>query len=197
MTGVQTCALPIYYIGLTVVLPVDELDVAKIKPGQEVRLTADALPGTELSGQVSHVAFEGNVQSGVATFDVTITVNHVDGLKVGMTVIADILVENRQNTLLVPIEAVQYQSGKTFVPIADASQRAEGGPAFRLVEVETGAYNMSSIEIISGITEGQQLVIPGSSGNNQQLPSANMGFGGARMIPGQGGNVQRPSRGGQ
>jgi HlyD family secretion protein len=161
------------YSRMQVVIPVDELDVTQIKPGQTVLLTADALSGVMINGAVQSVASEGYTQGGVGVFDVTITIEPVENLRAGMSITADILVESRKQTLLVPIEAVQNQSGKSFLAVVDNSSGENGG--FRLVEVETGAYNMTWIEIISGVKEGDPIMIP--TGTTGQA-----GFGGGGMI---------------
>lgn len=176
------------YSQMQVVIPVDELDVDKVKPGQEVEITADALQGKAITGQVVSVASQGTSQSGVATFDVTVAIQPVEGLKVGMTVNADIMVESRQNTLLVPIEAVQQQGGRSFVLVAGAPgpDGAPGSP--RRVQVKTGAYDTSRMEILEGLAEGQELLVQGaasrsgsSQGNQSGIP------GGGLPIPGMGG----------
>lgn len=148
---------------LHVVIPVDELDVAKVQPGHLVLLTADALPGVELTGRVRHVALQGRGQSGVATFDVTIDLDRADKLRVGMTVRAGIQADRREGVLLVPIEAVQYRDGKNFISVVE-DRDARGLPRTRQVEVLTGAYDITRMEIVSGLQEGWEILIPGSSG---------------------------------
>lgn len=88
---------------------IDELDIAKIKVGQEVNITADALTETEktpLTGEVTKVAIEGTSSNGVTTYPVTIKVNETEKLKVGMNVNAEIMTSQKKDVLLVPLEAV-------------------------------------------------------------------------------------------
>lgn len=171
---------------LTIVIPVDELDVIKVTPGQKAQIQSDALPGETITGRVSRVAYEGRTQDGVSTFDVTVVIEQPGRLKAGMTGNAEILVENRRDTLLVPIEAVYFQDGKTYLQVADRSaDTAEGGPGFRLAEVQTGAHDMNFIEILSGVSEGQELALRAGGNRAQNLNGP--GFDG----PGSGGLMQR------
>jgi len=151
------------YSKLEVTIPVDELDINRVKTGQQVKLTADALPGQVLTGAVSQVSTTGKSQGGVATFDVVVSINPVEGLRTGMNVSVTILVETRLNTLLLPLEAVFEQEGKTFV-MARSAEGADGENSFIPVEVTTGLNDISYIEILSGVREGQIVVIQRPAG---------------------------------
>ena len=170
------------YSQLQAIIPVDELDVAKIKIGQEVNLTAEALPEQKITGTVSNVSAQGLSQSGVATFDVTIAIDPVEGLKVGMTVNADILIETRQNVLLVPIEAVRREGGRNFVMVAEPVGD-DGIVVPQQVEVKTGAHDTTLIEIVDGLSEGQEVYLQnidfrGSFGAGMEVQYAPPGPGG-------------------
>lgn len=179
-------ATVIDYSRMQVVVPVDELDVEKVKVGQEVKISAEALPEQELSGSVTKIASQGVSESGVATFDVTVSIQSAEGLKVGMTVNADIIVDYRENTLLVPIEAVQQQGGKSFVLVAGAKGSDGKTSQAQRIEVKTGAYDSSRMEILEGLEEGQQIIIEGTSATTSaRQPGFMMGGGGPP--PGAGG----------
>ncbi|NLY39443.1 MAG: HlyD family efflux transporter periplasmic adaptor subunit, partial [Firmicutes bacterium] len=173
------------YSQLQAVIPVDELDINKVKVGQRVEITAEALPGETISGKVAAISSTGKIAGSVATFDVTVSIDPVAGLKAGMSVSASILVDVRTNTLLVPIEAVFEEDGVTKVMLA-ATEKEKGpgiGPGTP-VEVVTGAYNATHIEILEGLAEGQKIIIQGSV-LNPFGPQGEIMFG-----PGQGGQGQ-------
>ena len=173
------------YSQLQAVIPVDELDINKVKVGQRVEITAEALPGETISGKVAAISSTGKIVGSVATFDVTVSIDPVAGLKAGMSVSASILVDVRTNTLLVPIEAVFEEDGVTKVMLA-ATEKEKGpgiGPGTP-VEVVTGAYNATHIEILEGLAEGQKIIIQGSV-LNPFGPQGEIMFG-----PGQGGQGQ-------
>ena len=164
------------YSKLEVTIPVDELDINRVKTGQQVKLTADALPGQVLTGAVSQVSTTGKSQGGVATFDVVVSINPVEGLRTGMNVSVTILVETRLNTLLLPLEAVFEQEGKTFV-MARSAEGADGENSFIPVEVTTGLNDISYIEILSGVREGQMVVIQRPAGEADPQDGRMGGFG--------------------
>lgn len=167
------------YERMQVVIPVDELDVARIIPGQSVRITAHALPDTIIKGHVLKIAEEGSDRGGVSVFNVTVAIEATDGLRAGMTVEADILVKSLQDILLIPIESVTSQGGKSIVHLLTN----DGGTL--PVEIQVGENDNSKIQIISGLEEGQQILIQGSTAGSVPMPSPGGGmFGGMRQQQG-------------
>ncbi|MDP4092908.1 MAG: efflux RND transporter periplasmic adaptor subunit [Bacillota bacterium] len=163
---------------------VDELDISKVKTGQKVNVTIDALTDTEsnpLSGTVTQAALEGTSSNGVATYPVIVTVENTNGLlKGGMNANATIIIDNKSNILTVPIEAVQTYKGKSYVMIR---QEAVGSTAAGIKtdqsiinrlsnsqyyinanavpkQVELGVNNESYIELKSGLNEGDMVILP-------------------------------------
>ncbi len=97
---------------------IDELDISRIEIGQSVNVSVDAISQTlnsPLSGEVSQIAVESKSSNGVTTYPVTITLPGAEGLRGGMNTNAEILVENKQDVLLVPIEAVTMAGNSAFV----------------------------------------------------------------------------------
>lgn len=88
---------------------IDELDIEKMKVGQAVKITLDAVSSTAstpIDGEVSKIAIEGTTSSGVTVYPVTIKVKNPKNIKIGMYANATIYIENKQNVLYLPIEAV-------------------------------------------------------------------------------------------
>ncbi|WP_418791961.1 HlyD family efflux transporter periplasmic adaptor subunit [Phosphitispora sp. TUW77] len=104
--------------GMTVTVSVDEVDITKVKVGQEATITADALPEKTFSGTVQEIASKGTEQNGVASFDVTVCINQPDELKENMTANVEILVAAKEGVLLLPIEAIQERQGQKYVIMA-------------------------------------------------------------------------------
>lgn len=106
-------------------IPVDELDIAKLKVGQKTNITVDALPATTKTpviGEVAKIAVTGVSENGVTTFIVTVKVNdNLDKLKGGMNANGEIEVSNRENILYVPIEAITTINGKSYIYIKSAA----------------------------------------------------------------------------
>lgn len=194
----QEIAEIVNYNELTLVIPVDELDMPKVKIGQKANITVDALPDKAFSGEVIEIAKEGTAQNGVATFDVTVRLTEKEGIMAGMSAQASILVEQKQNILTLPIEAIQEMNGNKFVILAEETQAVGQSETQassnnqrnrNMKEVEVGIHDESTIEIVSGLQEGEQVVIPTTSNSNQNSQRApSGGIGGTRvMIPGGGG----------
>lgn len=94
---------------------VDELDIINIKVGMDATVTASAIPGRIYSGKVIRVASEGNSQGGVATYPVTIAVENPEQLMGGMNANAEIVIEEKQKVLAIPLIAVQRVGNQSFV----------------------------------------------------------------------------------
>ncbi|MFZ5626708.1 MAG: efflux RND transporter periplasmic adaptor subunit, partial [Bacillota bacterium] len=160
---------------LQVVVPVDETDIGKIKIGQKAEITVDAYPERKFAGTVTEIAAQGTVQNKVASFDVTLVMDDTTGLKAGMTANVEILVEDKKDALMLPIEAIIERGDRKFV-------RTEAGS---LQAVETGLYNETMIEIKNGLKEGDRVVLPEvvrKNNSNQQprFPGAGGPPGGMR-----------------
>lgn len=166
---------------LQVQVPVDELDIAKVKAGQQASITADAISGKTFSGKVSSVASSGTVSNGSATFEVNVDISDAEGLKPGMTANVSIITASKDNTLLLPFEAVQQQNKKKFVLVKDT----DGNETMK--EVTLGIVNVDYAEILTGVSEGDTVIAQfktsgTSSGNNRT--GAMGGFGGMNQFGG-------------
>lgn len=185
----QAVAHIINYSDLNTTVQVDELDVPSVKIGQPVNIVVNAFPDKTYTGKVTDIAKEGSVSNGVSTFDVTVHLTSSKGLKAGMTTTADIITDQKNNVLYVPVEAVHKMRNETFVLVKDQStvigqtagnnqnnnnknqqgkQKSQysgrsnlaNGASAKRVTVTTGIHNDSYIEITSGLTEGQVVELP-------------------------------------
>jgi HlyD family secretion protein len=157
-------------------IPVDEIDVAKLAANQKVNISVDSVPSTlttPVQGEVESIAVKGTTVSGVTTYPVTIKVDGgFDLLRGGMTANAEVQVDSKQDILYVPIEAIMKEDGKNYVmvkngtssgdsQIADISTQANSYYAGAVrKEVEVGVSDAASIEIKSGLNEGDQVILP-------------------------------------
>ena len=89
-------------------ISLNEVDAAKVKVGQKVTLTFDAIDGLSITGEVSEIDALGTVSQGVVTYGVKIAFDTQDErVKSGMSVSAAIITDVKQNVLLVPNAAVK------------------------------------------------------------------------------------------
>jgi HlyD family secretion protein len=142
---------------LVVDITVDEIDVAKISPGQEVLLTLDALPDVEITGTVERIAPTSTTVNGVVSYEVRVSLDPTDQpLRAGMTANTSIVLDRREDALLAPNWAIRRdrQNGKAYLLIKT------GETASQEVEVKTGLRNDTFSEILSGASEGQIVLAP-------------------------------------
>lgn len=146
---------------------VNEVDISKVKVGQDVELQVDAFPDNKYSGQVLQVANIGEQLRGydAKVFEVVVQVNEVDSiLRPAMTTSNEIVTETFQDATFIPLEALQTDS-LTFV------YKNENGATVRQ-EVITDLTNNNEIIISYGLTEGDEihLIAPSDPDNYPFIP---------------------------
>lgn len=118
------------YDKLDIRISADELDISQLKLGQTANITMDALSGKAFTGKVTQIAKEGTSTNGVATFPVTVSLDKTDGVMPGMNGSVDVVIESKQDALLVPVEAVTQMGARYFVRVpadgAATGQTANG-----------------------------------------------------------------------
>ncbi|ALS24097.1 MULTISPECIES: efflux RND transporter periplasmic adaptor subunit [Paenibacillus] len=168
-------------------IAVDELDLTSIRVGQKAQVKVDALSGRTFEGEVTSVSNVGTTSNGVTTYVVVVSVKNTDQneLKYAMTATAEIYIQDKKDVLILPIEAVQTQRGKTYVSLQKADGTVE-----EQHEIQIGIRSETHVEIISGLKEGDQVVMPTrrATTNNPQFPGGGFpGGGGGFRIQGGGG----------
>lgn len=163
---------------LQVKVTVAEVDIAKIKVGQTAQMTMDALTGKTYNAKVLSIGPVATVTQGVVNYPVTISITDNDGsIKPGMTTNLVIVVEQRDNVLLVPLRAVRAQGNQKTVTLVYQGQNIS-------VPVTTGLSNDQSIEITSpGLNEGDRVAINQTT-VRQTTPGAGIPGAGGFGIPG-------------
>lgn len=147
-------------------ISLNEVDIAKIKIGQKVTLTFDAIEDLSITGKVSEIDTIGTVSQGVVSYQVQVTFDTQDErIKPGMTANVSIQTAVRPEVLVVPASAVKTQNEASYVQIFDPALSDTGGTSGtvslvppKLVPVEIGISDDTNVEIISGLKEGEQVV---------------------------------------
>lgn len=201
------------YSNLEMIVNVDELDIAKVGVGQTAKVAVSALSEKEFTGTVTSVAKEANSDSSstVAKYAVHITINEPTNIKVGMTAEATITTEKKENVLTVPVAAIQKQDEQYYVLVPSQNQTAasteqnesaskDKGTSQTIQtkqqNIEIGLQNDTVVEIVSGLTEGDEVVLPSLNSNDSSkqsngkvfqggFPGGNMMQGGGGMPPGE------------
>lgn len=135
---------------VTVSINVDELDILSVAEGQRAAVTLDALDGETFEGTITYVAGTASSGSSSAKYPVKITLNKAEDMKLGMSASVTISIDEAEDAVLIPINALQEKGGSTFVYTGQDSD----GNLTDKVEVETGLSDGSQVEIISGLKEG-------------------------------------------
>jgi HlyD family secretion protein len=127
---------------------VDEADIASVRSGLDAEITADALPDQTFAGRVEAVSPNSKVVNNVVQYEVILRLTgKTTGLRLGMTVDADIILMKRRNVLTVPREAVRGEESKMVL----VARNGELSPT----AVQVGGSDGRNVEITSGLTEGQ------------------------------------------
>ena len=159
---------------LQATISLSEIDVIKVKPGQKSTLTIDAYPDKTFTGSVLSVDTSGKVSSGVTTYTIIILLDStIIDIYPNMAVNANIILDSKSDILLVPANAVQSQNGQSTVRVMRKEQVEE-------ITVETGLSSDTQAEIISGISEGDEII------TNIIIPSNDPQTGGASPFGGAG-----------
>lgn len=140
---------------------VDELQISSISVGQQVQITADAVPDKTYVGTVTRVLMKGKSDGGTTTYPVSIRIDDTDGLRPGMNANAEIVVAEAKNALVVPNAAVVRGSyvlvTKDSPSAASADTAMEAPEGFVYVPVKTGVSDDDYTQIVSGIQEGDTI----------------------------------------
>jgi HlyD family secretion protein len=136
-----------------VLASVDESDIGKVEVGQKAMITADAFKDRRFSGEVVRVATKGKVVSNVVTFEVKIEVKSRGRarLKPEMTANIEIIAADKDEVVLVPVQAVSRRRRERFVTL-----QLPGGKTEERT-VKTGISDGELMEITEGLEGGEKL----------------------------------------
>jgi HlyD family secretion protein len=152
--GYSPVAVVANTLSLVVKGDVDEIDIGRVTVGQPVTVTLDAYPGVKMPGKIDELAPGATQKQGSTVYQATISFTPGAGVvpREGMAANVDITAQRKDDVLLLPNRAFETVGTREYVTIRD-------GDTTRKVEVETGLSNSTDTEIISGVTEGQEVVL--------------------------------------
>jgi HlyD family secretion protein len=176
---------------LEVNVAVDELDIAKVKTGQTAQITFGALPNSTFQGTVESIAQVGTSTNNVTTYNVTVSIANPTGVMIGMNANVTIAVQSKADALVVPTEALVERNGNKYVMIDNSAASTSSSTssntygsrmrssAGSLVQITTGLVNENYIEVTSGVTDGEKLLIalPQTTATTTNTRSGLGGFG--------------------
>jgi len=135
----------------------DESDIGKVYLGQPARITVESFKDQKFMGHVTKISPMGTEKDNVTTFEVRVSIsNEKHILKAQMTANAEIILEEHKKVLAIPEGAIVYNKDKsTAVQLPDPTNEK----GFKKVAVTTGISNGAKTEVLSGLTEGQQVIL--------------------------------------
>ena len=137
---------------MTLEISVDELDVRSIQIGMEAQIKINALGGEKVTAQVSDIGNIGTSNGGNSKFTVTLSLPKSENMLAGMMGTATIVPETVANSVTVPAKALVEEEGKTVIYTAYDEKE---GVLIRPVEVKVGVSDGETVQILSGIAEGE------------------------------------------
>jgi len=168
-------------------IPLNEIDAAKVKEGQKVMLTFDAIPDLNITGTVIAIDALGAVSQGIVTYKIEIGFDTQDErIKSGMSLSASIITDMRQNVLAIPNGAIKTRENKKyvqlFINVPNGIGMSSGFTSTEIPKnktVETGIESDNYTEILSGLTEGEHVIVRILSGTTSATKAAPSLFGGS------------------
>jgi HlyD family secretion protein len=134
---------------------VDETDIGRVKPGLKVEYWVDAYRDKVYKGVIDRIYPQPELKENIVYYLAIVKIDPSDAvtLKPEMTSHVKIVIEQKSNVLVVPNGAVRFEDRKNVVYVKS------GGKMVRQ-EVIPGVRDQRFTEIVSGLTEGQEIIVP-------------------------------------
>ncbi len=136
---------------VSLTITVDELDILSLETGLDAQVTLDAMKGQSFSGTIRRIGHEGTNDGGNTKFTVTIVLPRQAAMLDGMNASVKIVTETHDAAVTIPAAALVEADGKTYVYTA---YETETDTLDGMKEVETGASDGETVEILSGLSAG-------------------------------------------
>lgn len=150
--------------GLQINFNIPEININQINPGQAVTVTGSGFPGITLQGEISEVSAQALNSSGggsLPTFPAVALVKQLTPtqkklIRSGMDAQLAIQVYQSSNQIMIPVNSVsQNKAGKNIVKIVDPKTQA-----IKNQIITTGKITATSIQVLSGLNLGEQILCP-------------------------------------
>ena len=156
---------------------VDELDINSVEQGQTAQVTFDAIEDKTFEGTVTKVGNTASASCGVAKYTVEITIPKDEEMKAGMNASATITIEEKENIVTIPVNALQERGEEVFV----YTEQDDEGNLSGEQQVTTGLSDGENVEITEGLSEGDVVYYQKTGGGNTSsdtgfsMPGGDMG----------------------
>jgi HlyD family secretion protein/macrolide-specific efflux system membrane fusion protein len=142
---------------LVIKIELNQIDVSKVRLGQKVTATFDGLPDQRFAARVTEISPASTKAKDLDVFPIKAELDHADPrIKPGMTADVRVHIEEKPDAVTVPLESVTHEAGKAFVKrVIEREKRRHT----ERVEVVLGTQNDRFAEIVSGVSEGEQVLL--------------------------------------
>jgi len=137
---------------------VDETEIGSLRLNQPARIKVETFKDRTFQGRVTQISPMGVERDNVTNFEVRVSIdNPGNELKANMTANAEIVLEERPNSLIVPEAAINYDAKRNAsVDVLDRSSRT----GRRRVQIKVGISNGTRTQVLQGLNEGDRVVLP-------------------------------------
>lgn len=135
---------------------VDEIDVGKLREGMPADIKVGALPGTAVTGSVHTISLKARTEDNATVFPIEVALTDVGDavLRAGYSANADVIIDRRDDVLVIPERLVRFEE-----EVARVTVLLPGGETEERT-IETGLSDALSIEVVTGLVEGDLVVEP-------------------------------------
>ncbi len=158
---------------------VDELDINSVACGQNAVITMDAFENKEFSGTINNVGTTATTSGGSSKYTVDIILNKEEGMLQGMSASAIININEANDVILIPSDAISERGGASFV----YTGKTDEGQLTDEIQIQTGLSDGTNVEVTEGLSEGDTVYY--TVINSQNGTDSMEGFG----MPGMGGGM--------
>ena len=137
---------------------VDETEIGNLRLDQPARITVETFKDRTFQGKVTQISPMGVERDNVTNFEVRVSIDNPGSqLKANMTANAEIVLEERLNSVIVPEAAISYDAKRNAsVDLLDRSART----GRRRVPIKVGISNGTRTQVLEGLKEGDRVVLP-------------------------------------
>lgn len=135
---------------------VDEIDVGKLREGMPADVKVGALPEARVKGQVYSISLKARNEDNATVFPIEVQLTDLDDavLRAGYSANVDIIIDRRDDVLVIPERLIRFEDGAARVTVLVEPDVTEER------EIETGLSDALTIEVVSGLEEGDLVVEP-------------------------------------
>jgi len=135
---------------------VDEIDVGRLREGMPASIKIGALPEASVDGEVHSISLKARNEDNATVFPIEIRLTAVHGaeLRAGYSANADVIIERRDDVLVIPERLIELRGDTAVVRVLDA------GDVSREKTIRTGLSDAVTIEVVEGLEEGERVVEP-------------------------------------